>query len=107
MVGGLLGAAVGVLGGGIYGPLIGICASRGIAKSLVFAYHFLMLGLGVALLAAGLVALVRGQPYEVWYVLLLPGALLAILMAALTPMLRLRYRQAEHRRLTAQEFRQS
>ncbi len=106
VVGGLLGAGVGVFGGGIYGPLVGICAPRGIAKSLVFAYHFVMLALGVVLLLAGVVALAQGQPYGVWYALLLPGALLTVLMSAFTPMLRLRYRQAEQRRLSAQEFRQ-
>jgi hypothetical protein len=46
-----------------------------------------------------------GQPYGVWYALLLPGVLLAVLMGTMTPIIKLRYRQAEHRRLTAEEFR--
>ncbi len=106
-VGGLIGAAAGVFGGGIYSPLVGVCAGRGKAKALVFGYHFLMLLAGIVLLAAGILAIFEGQPYGVWNSLLLPGGLLAVLMACLTPVLRLRYRQAEQRRLEAEEFRRA
>ncbi len=49
--------------------------------------------------------MITGQPYGVWYSLLLPGLLLTALMGTMTPVIRLRYRQAEHRRLQAEEFR--
>ena len=107
MVGGIMGSAVGILGGGIYGPLVGVCAPRGIMKGFVMGYHFAMLALGVVLLGTGLVAVSIGQPYAVWYPLVLCGGLMSVLMTMFTPMLRTRYRQAEHRKLEAEEFRRS
>jgi peptidoglycan/LPS O-acetylase OafA/YrhL len=104
--GGIAGAAVGVLGGGIYGPLVGICAPQGKAKGFVMGYHFALLGLGVVLLLTAIYALIVGQPYGIWFGLLMPGVLLVVLMSAFTPMVRMRYRQAEQRKLSAQEFRQ-
>ena len=104
LVGGLLGGGIGILGG-VYGTVVGICAPRGKAKRLVFGLHSSALGLGLGLLVGGFTALVTGQPYGVWYALLLPGALLTVLIICFTPMLKLRYRQAEHRKLNAEEFR--
>ena len=59
------------------------------------------------MLAAGLTALIVGQPYGVWYVLILPGAILTVLMGVFTPFVGHLFRQAEHRRLEAEEFRRS
>ncbi len=59
------------------------------------------------MLAAGLAALIVGQPYQVWYVLILPGALSTVLMGVFTPIVRHLFRIAEHRRLEAEEFRRS
>ena len=50
-------------------------------------------------------ALAVSQPYGVWYPLILPGALATMLMLLFTTIIRLRYLQAEHRRLEAEEFR--
>jgi hypothetical protein len=104
MVGGLLGAGAGVMGG-IYGTTVGLLAPRGKARGFVFGMHFTFLVLGALLLVAGVTAVSTGQPYGVWYALLLPGGLITALMAAFLPMVRMRYRQAEHRRLEAEEFR--
>ncbi len=100
----ILGCSVGLLGG-IYGSVMGICAPRGVARRLVYGMHFGLLALGAALLIAGVVAVSGGQPYGVWYPLLLEGVILSTVMGPLTPVMRLRYRQAEHRRLEAEEFR--
>jgi hypothetical protein len=104
LVGGLLGGGVGLLGG-IYGTTVGLLAPRGKARSAVFAMHWTILALGVVALAAGITALATGQPYGVWYALLLPGVLITILMMVFLPIIRVRYQQAEHRRLEAEEFR--
>ncbi len=104
LVGGLLGVGVGLLGG-VYGTVVGICAPRGKAKGLVYGLHWFSLLLGLAVLAAGVTALIRGQPYGVWYPLLLSGAIVTVLIIGFTPMIKLRYRQAEHRHLSAEEFR--
>ena len=107
MVGGLLGAGVGVFGGGIYGPLAGILAPRGKARGLVLGYHFFLLAMGIVLLGVALYAMFTGQPYAVWYSLALPGFLLTLLFSIFTPVILGRYRVADHRRLNAEEFRRA
>ncbi len=105
LFGGILCGAVGVLGGGIYGPLVGICVQRGKAKRLVLTYHWLLVIAGLGLLGAGLAALILEQPYAVWYPLVLPGGILTLLMLFMTPLVLRGYRQAEYRRLDAAAFR--
>ncbi len=104
LAGGLIGGGVGVLGA-TYGCAVGVLAPRGKGRAFVMALHWAALALGAAFLVAGIGAVLSGQPYGVWYALLLPGVLLAVLMGTMTPIIKLRYRQAEHRRLTAEEFR--
>ena len=104
MVGGIAGGGIGLLGG-IYGTVVGICAPKGKAKALVFTMHWCSLLLGVLLLIGGITALVSGQPKGDWYPLILLGSILTLLMAVFTPMIFVRYRQAEHRQLHAEEFR--
>ena len=106
MVGGLLGGGIGCLGG-LYGTLMSVVASRGKAKSFMFAFHWTVLALGIALVCLALYALIVGQPYGVWYGLGLPGLIITVLMIAFTPMLKNVYRAAEQRQLEAQEFLQS
>ena len=104
LVGGLIGGGVGILGA-VYGTLVGVLVPRGRGRSIVFAMHWGALALGGGFVVAGVTAVVTGQPYGVWYSLLLPGLLLTFLMGTMTPVIKLRYRQAEHRRLHAEEFR--
>ena len=99
--------SVGMLGG-IYGTTLGLLVPRARGKVFVFGLHWCFLVLGVLLLAAGITALVSGQPYGVWYALLLPGVIATAMLGIFTPLLaRLWYRQAEMRRLEAEEFRRS
>jgi hypothetical protein len=104
LAGALLGGGFGIFGG-VYGSLLGLLAPRGRARGLMVAVHWTALSLGVLLLVAGVTALVSDQPYGVWYALLLPGAIVTVVMGCLTPVLHIVYRQAEHRRLEAEEFR--
>ena len=105
VIGSVLGGGVGMLGA-IYGTSLGLLLPRGKGKRFIFGLHWAFLAFGVLLLGAGITALVNGQPYGVWYALLLPGAISTVLLAFFTPLVtRLWYRQAEHRRLEAEEFR--
>ena len=105
IIGGALGGAVGLLGA-IYGTALGLLLPRGKGKRFIFGLHWISLAFGVSLLAAGITALLTGQPYGVWYALLLPGLIATLLLSLFTPLLtRLWYRQVEHRRLEAEEFR--
>jgi hypothetical protein len=104
----------GAIGGGVGGTLIGCLGGlagylgpRGKGRRLVLGSMLVCAGLGVVQLGFGLVALSTGQPYGIWYPLLLIGTLMAVLMGGLFPMIRLRYSQAEHRRLEAEAIRKS
>ncbi|MCL4221124.1 MAG: hypothetical protein KJZ65_07115 [Phycisphaerales bacterium] len=105
MVGGLLGAGVGGVLGGIGGGVGGPLAAMGKAKHFVLGIFVFGIVVGVALVAVGLAALVMGQPWWVWVSFVGPGVIAAGLMGGLLPVVRMRYRQAEQRKLDAQSFR--
>lgn len=98
--GGGLGTLAGMLGG-----LAGWLAPRGKGKGPVLGAFALIFVVGVIALVGGVYAVSTGQPYHVWYPLVLGGGLMALIMGVLLPVIRLRYRQAEHRRLDAEELR--
>jgi hypothetical protein len=58
---------------------------------------------GVVLLIAGLTALLTGQPYGVWYGLMLPGVPGVISLTWAPRVIRNGYRQAEERRMAARD----
>jgi hypothetical protein len=66
-----------------------------------------MFAAGLVALSAGLVALAQRQPYAVWYPLVLGGGLLTVLFPFILIPVRQRYRQADMRRLQAEEFRRA
>jgi hypothetical protein len=92
------------LAGGIEGTLAGICAPRGKCKTLVLGLHFADMGACCILLVAGVVALMTGQPYGVWYGLGFPGLLGLIIFGALTPVILIRYTQAEMQKSMAKDL---
>jgi hypothetical protein len=98
-IGGIAGSVIGGLG-----ALIGVLAGCGRARRLVMALTAAMVLLGIASLAAGITALALGQPYGVWYVLVLPGVILVGVCAPLRRTLRRRYDQRELARITAADL---
>ncbi len=104
LVGAIGGSAIGVIGG-LYGAAVGLLAPRGKCKALLMTAHISMLVLGVVALVAGIVAVVSGQPYAVYYPLLLGGGLVSGLFGLLLPVIMARYRHADSRRLDAEAFR--
>ena len=99
-MGGIFGGAIGLLGG-IYGTVVGICAPRGIGRPAVMALHWFCVSVGIGFLIAAIAALANGQPRFVWYALGLPGVLCTVLFVVFTPLILLRYREAEQRKMAA------
>jgi hypothetical protein len=97
------GTALGIAGG-ILGSLGGVLAPRGRARGVVLGFYGAVLCVTAVLLMAGLFALYRGQPYGVWYGLMLPGVLGTAVFGALLPVILKRYREAEERRLMAHDI---
>lgn len=73
-------------------------ASRGKAKRLILGMWWLYLSVTLALLVAGVVGRATGQPYDVWFSLLMPGLLAPAPLLTLPILLRT-YREAEWRRM--------
>jgi len=91
IAGGLIGGLAGVILG-LWGAVTGILAAKDKGKEFVRSSFPVVLAAGLLSLAAGAVALLRKQPYEVYYPLLLSGGLAAVLAAVLGRIVRRRCR---------------
>lgn len=96
----LPGTAFGVLAG-LWGSMAGMLAPMGRAKALIVGAGVVLLVAGLGLLIAGVVGLVVGQPFQIWWFLMLPGLLSIFVLGPLMPVMLLRYRQAEARKMKA------
>lgn len=110
----MFGALVGGIGGGaggslcgLWGGMVGWLAPRGKGRAWLIPIGWAFVGVGMLSLVFGLYALAAGQPYGIWYPLLLIGLILGGLVAGLMPVVYKRYAEAEARRLQAEDFRGS
>jgi MFS family permease len=106
LIGGFGGAAIGVLGGTL-GAAAGFLAPRGRGRGFIMASFVVLTAIGAATLVTGFAALATGQPRHVWYPLVLVGGIVVLVVPAQIPTLRNRYRQAEIRRMEAEELRRA
>jgi hypothetical protein len=106
LIGGIAGSVLGILGG-VLGTLAGLFAPRGKHRLLVIGLGGFMIGTGVLLLIGGTLAAASGQPYSVYYPLLLVGFISTVVVGGVTPSIFQRYREADARRLEAEELRRS
>ncbi len=90
--------------GGLWGSLVGVLGPRGKAKGLVLGSLGLLLAGSAILFVLGMTALLSGQPYGVWYGLLLAGTIGLIVLGSLTPVALSAYRQAEERKMRARDL---
>jgi hypothetical protein len=93
------GIAGGVLG--LAGALLGSLAGMGRARTFVLAGFKALMVAGVVGLALGILAVVRRDPYEVYYPLLLISAVALAVPAFTLPGVRKRYEELELRRMRA------
>jgi hypothetical protein len=98
------GTALGIAGG-VAGTLTGVLAPRGKGKAWLLGLYVAVMIVCAGLLVAGVIALVTGQPYGVWYGLGLPGLLGVAIFGALIGVVRQRYRDAELRQIRAADLR--
>jgi hypothetical protein len=96
LVGGMIGSLLAILG-----AAIGALASAGRAKTFVLGTLRALALLGLVSLVAGVVAVVAGQPYAVFYPLLLIGAISTAVGFTLPRVFLKRYEQLELRRMQA------
>lgn len=106
LVGGIGGSVLGVLGGTL-GAMAGVLAPRGKGKAIVLGGMVVLALAGVVATGIGVCAMIAKQPYHVWYPLLLGGGIGTIVLGSLIPVVRMRYKQAERRKLDAEGIRNS
>jgi hypothetical protein len=106
LYGGIGGGLLGTLGG-VLGAAAGALAPKGKARGFVLGAFTAFMLIGIANLVLGIYAVATGQPYGIWYPLVLIGVLLTVLFAALKPVVRKRYDEAEARRMDAAAFRRT
>ena len=99
----LPGTAIG-MAGGIWGSLVGVFASRGQGKALVWLSYWFMLAIGASLLVAAGLAYANEQPWPISYSLALPGVIVLLVLVPLGFVAARVYRQAEERKMRAAEF---
>jgi len=97
------GTAYGLVAG-LMGGLVGWLVPRGRARNFIFRAWFTVWAIAVVLLIVGIVALVNGQPWGVWYGLLLPGVVGTLVVGANSLVILKRYREVEERRLAAKDL---
>ena len=103
-IGAFGGAGIGVVCG-TFGGVAGMLAQKGTGRAFVLGFHLTVTVLGALVLLAGIVAVVMGQPYHVFFPLLLLGGITTAVMAPLYPVMKQRYAEAESRRLEAEAIR--
>lgn len=104
LVGAVLGGGLGTLGG-LLGAAMGVMAPRGRYRRLLLGAQVGLVVLGVVILGAGVAAAATGQPFHVYYPLLLTGVVMSAVMGGLLPVTRAQYRRAEQRKLDAEALR--
>ena len=94
------GTALGVTAGFV-GALSGLFAPKGIGRSIVLGLLCVLISISVALLVAGIVAYIQGQPYGIWYGLGLAGVIGTLVLLPNYFVIRKRYTEAEMRKIDA------
>jgi hypothetical protein len=97
------GTAYGIIAGGL-GGLVGWLLPRGRAIPFLLRAWLALWAVAVALLVVGLVAWLNGQPWGVWYGLLLPGVIGTLVVGANWFVVLKTSRQVERRRLAAKDL---
>ena len=103
MIGGIFGTFFGVFGGGILGGMSYWFIQKGL-KKLYFSLYSFQLILGLAMLLAGIAAIILKQPYHVWYPLVLSGVLVFGIMGPLYFTIKKRFTDAELNKLQAKDL---
>jgi hypothetical protein len=97
------GTLYGVAAGGM-GAIVGWLVPKGRARQGLLRAWFSLWAVAVILLLAGVAALLGGQPWDVWFGILLPGVIGTLVVGANSLVILKAYREIETRRLAAKDL---
>ena len=104
--GAIVGGGGGTLGG-LLGALCGVWSPQGKGRRFILGAMIFFIAIGVLFAVTGIVALLTGQPYAIWYPLLLTGIIFSVVVGSLFPVVRKNYKDAENRKIAAKSIRVS
>jgi len=102
-VGGILGAGIGIWGGGVLGGMSGLYIKKG-WKTLACSLYMITIAVGLVLLGIGIAGIFLGQPYHVWFPFVLCGGITSIVIGGLFPVLLRRFDQRERQIMEAHDL---
>jgi hypothetical protein len=88
----------------LMGAVVGWLVPRGRSRQLILRAWFTLWAVAVALLLAGAAALMDGQPWGIWFGMLLPGAIGTLVVGANSLVILKAYQVVETRRLAAKDL---
>ena len=100
MIGGIVGTLWGIYGGTV-GGLCGFLVPRGKGRRWLTGLILFGFGMTILQLVIGMMALLFGQPYHVWYPLILCSGIMLILTPMMFSVIKKGYEQAELRKMQA------
>lgn len=89
----------------LFTGLLSVFVGRGIGRKWVLGILYAFIAIGVSQLLFGICALCAGQAWEIWFVPLLFGVIVSVLVPPLAVLARFEYRMIEKRRLEAEGLR--
>ena len=92
------------LAAGVMGAVVGWLVPQGRARKFVLRMWFAIWLVAAVMLVLGIVALTSGQPWGVWFALLLPGGVGTLVVGGNTLVIVKKYREVEDRRVAAKDL---
>jgi len=92
------------LAAGYMGAMVGFLVPKGRGRGFILKAWYTLWAVALALLAVGVAAIVAGQPWGVWFALLLPGVVGTLVIGANTFVILKSYHVVEQRRLAAKDL---
>ena len=98
-----MGSVLGIWGGCIVGGMTWFYVKKG-WKTFTYSLYIFTILVGLFILGIGLVALLTRQPYHVWFLFVLSGAITAAVVGGIFPVIPKRFAQREQQIMAIEDL---